>query len=650
MPCKNNNQNHAIVRLDISTFTELPSAQQRMHALVVSKVSICFPNDDSGGKIIFGQASRDAKKDPWWTLSFPIALSSTGSEQTTDFSTNRPMILRRLIGTLLLSRNKLIIREWRRGASWWNLNMNHENELHHKNFRGEIELATAIPLRGNAMSSKSKSSDIEATTLSMARAEIAGYRLAHAAMGIHSGSNRTEKGGNHPSIVMPEVLYFSHDWQEEYALPFLNFTMHSRNGESETVSSQAVQAAIGAPWALLSYFGEDNVKPNDKNGSLWVDNSNTESERNLTIRNPVSHQEPSERMRNFDASVPTSNYLNKRQTPKTSSSVVPCLHYPTTMTKIRHEFGFDEPHPRHGRVRTNECLDYAKMILYDVILPLQSSFFFNGATSEKNCTKTLTLENDAISEWNEELRRNIFSLGWSEGNDCEAKPFQFKDMISLYRNALNRMMKGIVRPAGSCCENGNNENKPNDTRMKSMLEVLSKYISALENEWNDNGGDPPPLPPVLCHMDLQPQNLKFWHDSSRKSECNKNGNLKCDSFHNARGCHVASVMDWEEACFADPRFELMLLCRKVLANRDQADTIWLAYSQKVKQWSNLENGNSSWDVGPIEPWLKLETAHSICTLMLQAMDLLGGGRSPWETKPDLWGKIDRERSRIDQMM
>lgn len=28
------------------------------------------------------------------------------------------------------------------------------------------------------------------------------------------------------------------------------------------------------------------------------------------------------------------------------------------------------------------------------------------------------------------------------------------------------------------------------------------------------------------------------------------------------------------------------------------------------------------------------------------MDLLGGGRSPWETKPDLWGKIEREFSRL----
>ena len=48
--------------------------------------------------------------------------------------------------------------------------------------------------------------------------------------------------------------------------------------------------------------------------------------------------------------------------------------------------------------------------------------------------------------------------------------------------------------------------------------------------------------------------------------------------------------------------------------------------------------------------LKLETVHSLCTLLLQAMDLLGGGRSPWETKPDLLGKDNRERRRLVQKM
>jgi hypothetical protein len=95
-------------------------------------------------------------------------------------------------------------------------------------------------------------------------------------------------------------------------------------------------------------------------------------------------------------------------------------------------------------------------------------------------------------------------------------------------------------------------------------------------------------------------------------------------------------LDWEEAAFADPRFELLLLCRKVCANRSQADEVWKVYREELPQ-PNL---------GSVEPWLKLETVHSLTTLLLQSMDLLGGGRNPWETKPDLWGKIQREFYRL----
>lgn len=72
------------------------------------------------------------------------------------------------------------------------------------------------------------------------------------------------------------------------------------------------------------------------------------------------------------------------------------------------------------------------------------------------------------------------------------------------------------------------------------------------------------------------------------------------------------------------------------ANRQQADELWGYYQH---QFPNLA-------LGPIEAWLRLETVHSISTLLLQSLDLLGGGRSPWETKPDLLGKIEREFSRL----
>ena len=114
-------------------------------------------------------------------------------------------------------------------------------------------------------------------------------------------------------------------------------------------------------------------------------------------------------------------------------------------------------------------------------------------------------------------------------------------------------------------------------------------------------------------------------------------------------------MDWEEACYADPRFELLLVCRKVLANtnREQSEKLWQSYSRYVQRLGRLISSKTKkgihWNVGPLEQWLKLETTHSLLVSLLQAMDLLGSGRSPWETKPDLWGKIDRERQRLEQM-
>jgi aminoglycoside phosphotransferase (APT) family kinase protein len=86
-------------------------------------------------------------------------------------------------------------------------------------------------------------------------------------------------------------------------------------------------------------------------------------------------------------------------------------------------------------------------------------------------------------------------------------------------------------------------------------------------------------------MDCQPQNMIFYRSESET--------------------HVSSVLDWEEAAYADPRFELILLGRKVCANREQADIIWKTYEDECQT------------LGDIEPWLRLETLHSIITLVLQ---------------------------------
>ena len=37
--------------------------------------------------------------------------------------------------------------------------------------------------------------------------------------------------------------------------------------------------------------------------------------------------------------------------------------------------------------------------------------------------------------------------------------------------------------------------------------------------------------------------------------------------------HIASVLDWEELCYVDPRFVLLVLCQKVVANQIQANII-----------------------------------------------------------------------------
>ena len=109
-------------------------------------------------------------------------------------------------------------------------------------------------------------------------------------------------------------------------------------------------------------------------------------------------------------------------------------------------------------------------------------------------------------------------------------------------------------------------------------------------------------------------------------------------------------MKRKEACYADPRFELVLICRKVVANRDQADEIWQLYAEQVQLWKQefktQYKKRVNWDIGSIEPWLKLECVHSLFTLVIQLLDDVGGGRSPWETKTDILGKIEREKQRL----
>jgi thiamine kinase-like enzyme len=255
------------------------------------------------------------------------------------------------------------------------------------------------------------------------------------------------------------------------------------------------------------------------------------------------------------------------------------------MVKIRHEFGFDEPHPRWGRVPEVDSLQYASLILKKVVIPLH-----------QHCVKS-----------------NL-------GADDETEPKTYNSMIQLYQDAWKDMSSFIIHSG----------EKRSDQHMIDALQLVDNavhttlplYVSSTTNNTI------PPMPPVLVHLDLQPQNLLF-------------GRTMND--HNSKNSiiSVSSVLDWEDAALADPRFDILLICRKVCANRDQADQLWNAYGNSMTGMGTI---------GSIRPWLQLETIHSIITLLLQSMDLLNGGRNPWESEKDLLGKLQREINRWNELI
>ena len=158
----------------------------------------------------------------------------------------------------------------------------------------------------------------------MARAETDGYRLAR-----HALRHR---------VFVAEVLYFSHDKRRDMPFPS---ALRFRDDDG------CVDEASVKPWAVLSYFDRDTPR------------LETTSDENFEIApNPDF---------TFDSMLETPNSI------EASSELRPCLHYPMTMTKMRREFGFDEPHPRHGRVPVDECLEYVEMVLRDVVFPCRDT-------------------------------------------------------------------------------------------------------------------------------------------------------------------------------------------------------------------------------------------------------------------------------------
>ncbi len=350
--------------------------------------------------------------------------------------------------------NRLVLRIWKGGSRWWNLNRNE-------------------------------------SPLELARSEIMGYRVAHKALDVH----RESQGATIDTIPcwvpkIPRVLHF-----------------HAPEGTTSFDESQSLC------WAILEYVGAEE---NDVLGVTLGDEMK------------IDH-----------------SYLKG-------------------MIKIRKEFGFEEPHPRWGRVPVDEALDYARSILRQVLLP---------------------------------LHRHSCKL-YPEDNNHQAAN-TFFSMVQVYRKAWNDATTTLQGLQGHTNEW--------EGRINECLKRLDRGITILSSTRI------PTLDPVLLHLDLQPQNLIFYHSP--------------------KGPRVFSVLDWEDAAWGDPRFDLILLCRKVCANREQADALW------------TECGLPK--LGPIEPWLRLETIHSIATMLLQSMDMVNGGRNPWETKKDLWGKLQREFTRLD---
>ena len=656
----------ALMTLDISSMTELVSAQQRMHICVVSRIHLSSLDIEKKKKKKHKNNNNinDKRKS---TISFHVNAS----------------FFAHILHAIRRGNNKVVLREWKQGACWWNLNMNGQ-DIHPQYCDGVEEHNNCNIVRGsahhyhnnidssdsdNCCCENEKSSTEQTTTVSsMARAEVAGYRLARLAMNFYHDEYTSSNSNNNNMrrVYMPEVLYFSHDNCNQFPPPPPILLSLQSNDSSASTSSYGNDKS-STPWALISYF--DNGVQHDDDGSQTLGNLNVEvdSEDNdlctdfnvmniISITNNNNNGEEKKRAICAVASkdMPHSTtYTSSKQNnnENKAAATIPCHHFPTTMIKIRHEFGFNEPHPRHGRVPIDECLDYAMMILHNVVMPLQT-YFFMLSCSDGDETRDTHNNNELIDNY-------LISIGHGNTNTKHttnqiAQPFQFHDMIVIYRQALHRLT--------TAHHNNHGKDGEQDTRMDFILQMLDECITALDCEWEDySDGQPPLLSPVLCHMDLQPQNLAFGHaesnDVSSHSNTSTNG-YKQTCKHTTKDYYVASVMDWEEAIFADPRFELLLMCRKVLANLEQARTLWQSYSNCIQRLDNDLHTSKNKDtkqqhqqrnVGPIEPWLRLEAVHSICTLLLQSVDLLGGGRSPWETEPDLWGKIDRERQRLVQL-
>uniref|UniRef100_A0A7S4ANW8 Aminoglycoside phosphotransferase domain-containing protein n=1 Tax=Pseudo-nitzschia australis TaxID=44445 RepID=A0A7S4ANW8_9STRA len=446
----------------------------------------------------------------------------------------------------------------------------------------------------------------------LARAEVEGYRIAGRSIAIASEQRKETASGECERdcfvglLKIPRVFHFSEG---------------SRRNYSVQKPPQPQQPC----WALLEYVGPD------EDDRLAYSSRATTSDDHPKEHNPNQNGDKNINKNN-------SEYYGGPGVFRTINR-----SYLNGMIKTRTEFGFDEAHPRWGRVPVHQALEYSKIILNEVVLPLHRSsrrLFLDQKQEVPIATKTyLGMVEIFRKAWRDMSTSNY----WHHHTDQKAR----SEENSQKGSDINSLL-GAGRDHG-------------DSRLAECLQRLKLVLDGLESRVDAT--ILPPLDPVLVHMDLQPQNLIFCNPSA---STNRSGTSNPPSRFPA----VFSVLDWEDAAWADPRFDLILLCRKVCANREQANVIWsdyerallvLASNNDVKNSSTTSIANHGGKgeiiepndkqqtrfLGSIELWLGLETVHSITTMLLQSLDLVNGGRNPWETKKDLWGKLQREFTRLD---
>ena len=461
----------------------------------------------SGGcSIVSIQSAKSAQQEVWiLELQSDFSSSSSFSNETSIWK-----------DCLRCGSNRIVLRIWKGGCQWWNLNRNHCCD-------------------------------------SVADSEMMGYHLARESFQTHDIGNNDVHGIHSTStgnIIIPRLLFWS--------------SKAKRRTEGD--DDAEIKAKTYRPWAVVEYVGPES-RYFHKNGSTTNEN-------------------------NFDSTILEG------------------------MVKVRHEFGYDEPHPRWGRVPADLALEYSLMMIDQVIVPLH------------NQSRRLLLMADKNGYEN-----NVTTSSTSNSSNFK----NYKGMVELYREAWKNMMTVMEDESYEL-------NLQNDVRMMKAFGLLKVAIEQVLPR-NQSLVEQNDVLPVLVHLDLQPQNVLFachgdaddYDDSSRK----------CSS---STSCNVRSVLDWEDAAIADPRFELLLLGRKVCANRDQAETIWKYYANAMAALTNdTKTSTATFELGSLLPWLQLETIHSITTLLLQSMDLLEGGRNPWENQTDLWDKLQREFQRWERL-